>query len=343
MNGLRSGKPGARPYRLAHIAWTIIAMLIGIGVPPACWAGDQALPAHKPKVALALGGGGTRGAAHVGVLRVLEQEGIPVDMVVGTSMGSIVGGLYCAGVSVDELEAMFDKQTVMKNFMTVSLPVRLAAVPIFAIPHLFGWNPYDGFYFGNKLRKYLNSSLPEDRREIEKLKLPFAAVTTNLLDGQPHVITRGNVSRAMQASSAVPVLRRPVLWDENGLLVDGAMVANVPVVPARELGADFVIAVDVDERLCRVPDSQFRKIGSVSKRIEQVYLARADAVQLKRADVVIHPNVDGIGLLSTKISDAKAAIRAGEAATRAAIPEIRARLNLKPATVSQPQDNRLPD
>src|SRR5215470_7669339 len=125
MNGLRSGKPGARPYRLAHIAWTIIAMLIGIGVPPACWAGDQALPAHKPKVALALGGGGTRGAAHVGVLRVLEQEGIPVDMVVGTSMGSIVGGLYCAGVSVDELEAMFDKQTVMKNFMTVSLPVRL--------------------------------------------------------------------------------------------------------------------------------------------------------------------------------------------------------------------------
>jgi NTE family protein len=281
----------------------------------------------KPKVALVLGGGGTRGAAHVGVLRVLKQEGVPIDMVIGTSMGSIVGGLFCAGVPIDDIEARFDKPAIMKSYMTVPIYVRMAAIPFFAVPHLFGWHPYDGFYFGNKVRNYLNSCLPADKRDIEKLDITYRAVSTNLLDGKEYVISKGPVARAMQASSAIPVLRRPVPYDD-GLLVDGAIVANVPVDVARKMGADIVIAVDVDERLGTREKDHFRKIGSVAPRIEQITLAHGDDAQLKNSDIVIHPAVDGIGVLSLKSKDARTAIKAGEVAAREALPAIRAKLNM---------------
>src|SRR5205823_10309911 len=124
-------------------------------------------------VALALGGGGTRGAAHVGVLKVFIEEGIPIDYIAGTSMGAIVGGLYAAGLTIPEIEERFTHPKIMKNFMTVSLATRACLVPFFATAHLLGWHPYDGFYFGNKFRNYLASCLPEDRKLIENLKIPF--------------------------------------------------------------------------------------------------------------------------------------------------------------------------
>lgn len=322
------------------LAATVLSLTTSF--PIAGHAADGASVTGRPKVALALGGGGARGAAHVGVLRVLEQEGIPIDMIAGTSIGAIVGGFYCAGLSVEQIEAKFRKPTIMKSYMTVPLYVRAAAVPLFAIPHLFGWKPYDGFYFGNKLRNYLNSCLPEERRNIENLKIPFRAVSMNLVDGQPYIIKRGHLARAMQASSAIPVLRRPVPFDD-ALLVDGAVVANVPVEHARAMGADIVIAVDVDEHLASVPRDHFRKIGSVGHRVEQVYLDRADALQLKLADVVIHPRVDGIGILSVKAKDAEIGIKAGEVAARAAIPQIREKLNLPTAAAASKAINRLPD
>jgi len=329
--------------RFPMVAAAVLACLSVGGSPqPGCAAGDAA-PGGRLKVGLALGGGGTRGAAHVGVLRVLQQEGIPVDMIAGTSMGAIVGGFYAAGLPVSDIESKFQKPAIMKNYMTVPLFVRFLAVPAFAVPHLFGWHPYDGFYFGNKLRNYLNSCLPEDKREIEKLNIPFHAMCTNLVNGEPYVISRGHLARAMQASSAIPVLRRPVPF-EDALLVDGAVVDNVPVDAARAMGADIVIAVDVDEHLMPVDREKFRKIGSVGHRVEQIYLSRADAQQLKLADIVIHPKVDGIGILSLKAKDAREAIRAGEEAARAALPAIRARLGVSGAeTVLKPQSDRAAD
>jgi len=131
---------------------------------------------------------------------------------------------------------------------------------------------------------------------------------------------------------------------EDALLVDGAVVDNVPVDAARAMGADIVIAVDVDEHLMPVDREKFRKIGSVGHRVEQIYLSRADAQQLKLADIVIHPKVDGIGILSLKAKDAREAIRAGEEAARAALPAIRARLGVSGAeTVLKPQSDRAAD
>ena len=282
-------------------------------------------PVRRPRIVLALGGGGARGAAHLGVLRVLEKEGIPVDMIAGTSMGAIVGGLYAAGLSPDQIQTLFFNNTLFHSYMTVPIFIRVLAMPLFGLARLTGRHPYDGFYRGNKFANYLNDAVPDDQIEVSKLKIPFWAVCTNLLDGQPYAIKNGNFGRALQASSAIPVLRRPVPLD-NKLLVDGFIVANVPVEQARAMGGDIVVAVSVDESLKALPEEAFRKTGSVSHRIFNLFLTRYDLPRLEKADIVIAPDVDGIGLLSRNKDDARASIAAGEEATRKMIPAIRAKL-----------------
>jgi NTE family protein len=279
----------------------------------------------RPKIALVLGGGGARGAAHVGVLRELERAGIHIDMIAGTSIGAIVGGLYAAGLTVEQIESKFRKPTIMRNYMTVPLIVSVAARPIFLLPRLIGIRPYDGFYFGNKFRNYYQSCLPADKHNIEDLNIPFCAMSVNLMTGESYPIIHGDLARAVQASSAIPVLRRPVPF-EDVLLVDGAVLINVPVDEAKSMGADIVIAVPVNERLNFEKRNNFRKLGSVARRIEKIFLAKTDLPQLNRADVVIHPHTDGIDILSTSPKDADRAIDAGEEAARAAIPAIKAKL-----------------
>lgn len=279
----------------------------------------------RPHIGLALGGGGTRGAAHVGVLRVLQREGVPIDLIAGTSMGAVVGGLYAGGVPVDSIGEKFAKKSLLRAFLTVPIPVRIAAVPLFYVPRLLGFKSYDGFYRGGRFRDYLNRSVPESHRDIEKLQIPFGAVALNLIDGQAYTIRTGNLGRALQASAAVPILRKPVLLDGK-MFVDGGVTANLPVSQAREMGADIVIAVDVDERFQPVPDKTFKEIGSVAHRVMTLHLAKVDEDQLRDADVVIHPNVNGIGLVSMRESDVIDAIKAGERAATEAMPSIRSRL-----------------
>jgi len=284
----------------------------------------------RPTIGLALGGGGTRGAAHVGVLKVFEQEGIPIDCIAGTSMGSIVGGLYCADVPMTTLEKQLADAKIMRAFMTVPLWVRFVAAPVLFMPRLVGYHPYDGLYWGGTFRKHLAKLLPNSEREIQELAIPYAAVACDITDGKKYAITKGSLAEAMQASSAVPVLRKPVQIGDH-LFCDGGVIANVPVNQARSMGPDIIIAVDVDERLNQVPLKEFRKVGSVSKRMIVMQLAEIDAPEIAHADIVIHPMVDGIGLISTKKSDARKAIAAGEEAARAALPAIRAKLAIPPS------------
>jgi NTE family protein len=294
----------------------------GIPLKGAAQAIEKGL--RKPKIALALGGGGTRGFAHIGVLRVLQRQGIPIDLVAGTSMGAIVGGMYCAGLSADEIETKMLHKSFAHSYYTVPIPVRVAVIPLFLIPHLLGYHPYDGLYVGNKFAKYMNDSLPATLRDIEELKIPFCAVASNLLDGKAYSITTGNLGRAIQASSAVPELRRPVVIDDK-LFVDGGIEANLPVKQAKEMGADLVIAVDVDEKFDAKPQS-FRKILSVGHRVINMILTKIDEEQVKAADLVVQPDVNGIHLLSSKTADGRKAIKAGEVAAELALPEIRSRI-----------------
>ncbi len=274
------------------------------------------------KVGLALGGGGARGAAHVSILKALEKAGIPIDCIAGTSIGSVVGGLYAAGVPLETIEERFSNGHLMGSFMTVPLWVRVMVSPVMVLPRLFGSHPYDGLYKGNKFRKFLAADVPNAERNIEDLKIPYSAVAVSLVDGAPHRLSKGSLPYAMQASCAVPGLRKPVQIG-NDLFCDGGVSANVPVRQCREMGADIVIAVCIDERMEPVPLDTFRKIGSVSERLIKLQLHDVDSPQLAEADLVIHPNVDGISLISTKKSDAVKGLKAGEEAANAALPAIK--------------------
>ena len=277
------------------------------------------------KIGLALGGGGARGAAEVGVLKVLAKSGIKFDYIVGTSVGAIVGGLYALGMTPESMQKEFETGKIMKQFMTVPLKLRLAVAPIMLIPRLFGSKSYDGLYKGNKFRKYLIGNVAKDQIKIENLKMSFAAIAFNVLDGKPYMIKEGDLGYALQASSAVPALRKPVEIDGK-LFVDGGVACNLPVKQCRELGADIVIAVNVDQPFKSDCPDTFRKVGSVSRRLLNWALYDIDQPQVASADIVIHPDTTGISLISTSKKDIKNGIAEGERTAQAQLPEILAKL-----------------
>jgi len=215
----------------------------------------------------------------------------------------------------------------MSAYITVPLKLRVLVIPLFYTPRLFGIEPYDGLYRGKKFATYLNKQVPETERNIEDLKMSFGAVAVNLIDGHTVTLVRGNLGKALQASAAIPALRKPVKLTvagmEEGLFVDGGVLVNIPVSETKKLGADIVIAVNVDETLGAVSEKDFHKVGSVSHRVVTLHFREVDAAQLAKADYVIRPNVDGIGLISTRKEDASLCVEAGERAARRAIPAIR--------------------
>ena len=286
---------------------------------------------------LALGGGGTRGTAHIGVLRVLESEGIPIDCIAGTSMGAIVGGLYCAGVPLKQIEELIYNRELMHSYLTVPIPLRVAVVPVFFLPHMVGYHPYDGLYRGRKFAKFMRNAVPADCRQIENLKTPFCAVAANLLDGKGYAIMKGDFGTAIQASSALPFLRRPVDF-QGKLLVDGGVVENLPAERVRRMGADVVIAVNVDDDLRNLTPREFRKIGSSIARAVNMHLSAIDEPQEDRADIVIHPDVTGISLLSLDMKDVDRAIENGTEAARKAIPLIKRIIREKPIAAKSGAD-----
>ncbi len=279
----------------------------------------------RPKIGLALGGGGARGAAEVGVLKILEKEGIHFDLVAGTSIGSVIGGFYCLGATAEQMEEEFKSGAVMRNFMAVPLTFRLLVAPVFLLFRPFSHNKYDGLYGGDKFRKYLVGKLTTEDGLIENMKIPFAAIALNVVDGRPYMIRKGHLGYAMQASCAVPALRKPVEID-GMLFSDGGVSCNLPVKQCRAMGADFVIAVNIDEPFEPVPLSSFKKPGSITKRMVKWALFDIDEPQAALADVTIHPNTEGISLISTRRSDAIRGIKAGEEAAIAAIPMIKKKL-----------------
>lgn len=198
------------------------------------------------------------------------------------------------------------------------------AAPVLYVPRLLGAKPYDGLYGGKTFRDYLNLHARDQR--IEDLHMPFAAVTFNLVDGRPYLIRKGNLAAAMQASCAVPGLRKPVEI-EGHLMADGGVVCNLPVKQCRELGADFVVAINIDEPFDKLPLNTFRKPGSVAERMLTWGLWDMDEAQSAMADVTIHPDTGGISLISTNKADARKALLAGEKAAREAVPLLKEKLS----------------
>lgn len=284
---------------------------------------------QRKTMALALGGGGVRGAAHVGVLRVLEREKIPIDYIVGNSMGAIIGGMYSAGVSLDELS----EEQSFEDFRKSYVPTWSAKV--IKLPLSLLWSPFRtgpvGIMTGQKYQKFLERHIPEGKECIESLNIPYSAVVTNLIDGQAYRISEGDLATAMRASSTLAPIIRPVKIGDK-LCVDGGVRANLPASAARDTGAEVVVAVLVDEPLRKVPEKCFRHYRAVTERLTDIVLAVTDEQQLQFADIVIRPDVRGISIFSKKRKDIERALKAGEIAAEKALPLIRKKMNLPQIT-----------
>jgi NTE family protein len=271
---------------------------------------DTAVPvlAAKPRIGLALGGGAAKGFAHIGVIKMLEASGIHPDVVSGTSAGSVVGVLYASGMDAFQLQE--------QAFALDESNIR--DVRFFS----------GGLVQGQKLQDYVNQLVKNT--PIEKLHTPFAAVATQLENGDRAIFIRGNAGQAVRASSSIPGVFEPVEIGGRHF-VDGGVVSPVPVDAARQLGADIVIAVDISAR----PDGSnpASMMGVVGQSIT-IMGRRLAEQELGRADIVIRPKVGQIG--PTDFDQKNIAILEGERAALAAIPAIRAKIAQKTAAMGKP-------
>jgi NTE family protein len=281
-----------------------------VATPPTQPA-PEAVSAPRPKIGLALGGGGARGFAEIGVLRVLEQEKIPVDIVVGTSVGSLIGALYADTGSVLDLE--------------------FSAIPV-TEEDIFDYRALSiftgGFVKGERLEAFLNGRLKH--RNIEEMAVRFAAVAVDLRTGERVILDRGPAARAVHASSAIPGVFVPVDVGDR-TYVDGGVTDPVPAAAARELGAEVVIAVAIPYQVPPVAPKSPIAVAYHSVSIMAAEIGRCRAAE---ADVVITPQVGDVAY--DDFSRKKQLIEAGAAATRDALPAIRIAVEAKTRGGKQP-------
>lgn len=263
----------------------------------------------RPKIALVLSGGGARGAAHVGVIRQLEELHIPVDLVVGTSMGSIVGSLYAAGYTADEIEAIL-RRTDWLTVLSDSPPRdqlwfrRRQDDRRFQVDLELGWHDGGvalppGFIIGLNTEAYLEELLlpvaPIQR--FDALPIPFRCVATDELTGRAVALEDGSLATAVRASLSLPGIYAPVVV-QGRTLIDGGVVDNLPIRLAQHLGADVVIAVDIAPRDDVALDRQSAMgVFNQSLRILMQENRRASLEALRDRDLLIHPEVSSIGLM----------------------------------------------
>jgi len=262
-------------------------------------------PRTRPKIGLALGGGGARGTAHIGVIRALEQMHIPIDYVAGTSMGSIIGGLYSCGYTPDEMEKLIG--TIPWDTLFRDAPDRKdqsfrQKEDDFErlIPFEFGLNLKKGglvlppgLIAGSKLGFVLETAtLPcAAATNFDQLRIPFRAVATDIQTGQPYVMSSGDLARVIRASMAIPAGFTPVEIDGH-LLIDGGESENLPVQTALAMGADIVIAVNVGSSGAETA-AKPQSVGQMIGRLIDLPLQQNTMASAKLATLVITPDLDG--------------------------------------------------
>ena len=276
--------------------------------PPATPVAQQVAPPPPPrkvKIGLALGGGAARGFAHIGVIKALEAQGIVPEIVVGTSAGSVVGSLYASGLNGFALQK-------------TALAMDEATISDWALP-LFGKST--GVLKGEALQSYVNKAV--NNVPMERLKIRFGAVATDLKTGQPILFNKGNTGMAVRASSAVPSVFQPVKIGAK-TYVDGGLVAPVPVKFTKDMGAEFIIAVNISSA---TEGAATASSLDVLMQTFSIMGQRLNHFELKQADIVITPNLGNMG--SADFSNRNLAILAGEQAAAAAMPQIKAKLKAK--------------
>ncbi|MBU1017714.1 patatin-like phospholipase family protein [Patescibacteria group bacterium] len=279
----------------------------------------------RKKVGLALGGGGARGCAHIGVIKALTEAGIPIDCIAGTSIGSFIGGIYVAG-DIDELERYFLKikwKDVVKHFDPVI--------------------PKKGFFEGGKICQLIDKLLKH--KSFQKNRIPFRAVATDLFSGKEEILKNGSLTQAIRASVAIPGIFTPVKRGST-YLIDGGVVNPVPVNVVRNMGADIVIAVDLNHNFIKEKMATKRSYGKDKGRIykwlapthpniidvieSSIYMMQDKLTEknllIHKPDFLIRPSLRSASIFD--FHKAKGLIEEGYKKTRLQIPKIKKELGL---------------
>jgi NTE family protein len=313
----------------------LLVFLLITGGPPLT---AQDLPTEnsgqRPRIGLVLGGGGARGAAHIGVLRELERLRVPVDAIAGTSMGAIVGSLYASGKTPDELEELVLSINWADAFVDSTPRQDLSfrrKQDDAAFPVKFEMGMKDGaaqlprgLIQGQKLQLILREQLlhVSGVDDFDQLPIPFRAVASNIETGEPYVMSGGDLALAARASMSAPGLFSPVVVDGN-TLVDGGLVGNVPVSVIKEMGVDIVIAVDVEFPL--YPPEQLQSALEITEQMLTILIRKETRRQLETLedeDILIRPDLGEYG--STNFTDIAETIRPGADAAIAKTTDLQA-------------------
>ena len=267
---------------------------------------------YNGKIGLALAGGGAKGLAQIGILKVLENEKIPVDFIAGTSMGGVIGGLYACGYSAEEIKKLVLEINWQDLFSDT--PPRLSLLLsqreesekyLFQI-YFEGLKPSipkaltSGQKLTNLFTQLTMQANFEAGSDFDKLKIPFRAVTTDLVSGQEIVLRKGDLSEALRATMAVPLIFTPVEL-EGKLLVDGGLVDPIPVQVTRNMGADFVIAINTSSEL--LSSSQIKDPLDIANQSTSIMTLERKEQELKKADLVISPDLSSYSSIDFEKAD----------------------------------------
>lgn len=284
--------------RRAFLTLVCAGLLSACPSTPAPAPQTNSAPKPAAKIALALGGGASKGFAHIGVIKVLQENRIPVHIVTGTSAGAVVGSLYASGMSPDRLEL---EAEILNKSDVVDLTLSTT-----------------GFIKGEKLQNWINHKV--GKRKMEQFPIRFGAVATEFDSGRMAVFDKGDAGLVVRASASIPNVFQPA-YIGGKAFVDGGLSAPVPVSAAKRMGANVVIAVDISAK----PNKLAKDSGFLSYLDQSLNVMSAAALhnELRQAHVVIKPQVQNLGAIGGFDQKAQA-IKLGEDAARAALPQIRA-------------------
>ncbi|HUQ85436.1 MAG TPA: patatin-like phospholipase family protein [Candidatus Limnocylindrales bacterium] len=276
----------------------------------------------SPKIGLALGSGGAKGLAHIGVLKALSGAGIKIDYIAGTSIGSLIGAYYAANPSMEKLEDFILGLNALQGY------------------RLFDPIMKGGIIKGDKIELLINSILKD--ANFDNLRIPFAAVATDMKSAEEVILRSGDLAKAVRASISVPPVFTPVTFGKKSL-ADGGLSDPVPVEVVKGMGADIVIAVNAESAYFYTPVKKIPALAGIPMFSVNILRHNLTFHSLKNADIIISPSSPNTGLVGWKYffdnKKAESIIKAGEEAAGKAIPEIR-KLIANNQSIRQAQDKK---
>ncbi|MBQ5689647.1 MAG: patatin-like phospholipase family protein, partial [Bacteroidales bacterium] len=314
----------------------IISALLLLFTAVTAYPQNDTTTKERPKVGLVLSGGGAKGAAHIGVLKYIEEAGIPIDYIAGTSMGSIVGGMYALGYSSDEILNIIsqvdwdrlisdnvDRQKISysrkyeSNTQILTIPFSISTDEEELQSRSFKNSLPTGIVSGDNLINLFNSLSVgySDPISFDELPIPFICIATNMMNGEAEVLDEGIFSKSLRASMAIPILFDPIVLNDT-LYADGGLVSNFPAEQCRAMGADYIIGVSMSPGL----ESDPQKLSSIFSQVKQLKEIITDKEYdnyHKMCDIFISPDLKGVGMLSFDAESVARITQSGyEAASR---------------------------